>query len=444
MFRIMTLSLMLCSLLGSALADQFRTFTSPDGREIVAKVISYDTTRKKLQLERENGKRVWLTPSVFGAADQAYIKAWLDAEDFRSKNGFKISVEKEKEGDLVSYALTLTNRGKSLEELDIEYQYYIFEKGSNGQPDNDRHVGGSLTVESIPEGETIVVKTDPEKLVTHFENVKVYEGPGLSFHFEEQKRREDDIRGMRLRILGPHVGESRVYRELTYPTDLNEKYEWKDHIDPVSVHRRVEHYTDAGKQAYAEAQEAWFDGRAEDALKLLKKTCQFTELNGPRVAAAYIYLYNEKLRDPAAAEKLVMQTNMAIKTEGKAMLAWFYATCADERYWDGERAIDFADDAMRDFIQGRNWTDPSVRPDDDSRYLDIQAAAYARRGNLKKAVQKAEDAVRTAEKYGSSRLEAYKARLELYKEGKAYVEPSAPEITFAPVTHWNPEIRNDN
>jgi Tfp pilus assembly protein PilF len=95
-------------------------------------------------------------------------------------------------------------------------------------------------------------------------------------------------------------------------------------------------------------------------------------------------------------------------------MAWFRATCADETFRDGKKAVEYAKAAC----ELTEWKNPF--------YLDTLAAANAEAGDFQAAVTEQERALtfsELAEQYG----EGPRARLELYRQGKPYrerVEPS--------------------
>ena len=79
---------------GVACADTYRTFTDVKGREINAKIISYDAAKGRIEVERKDGNCVWVAPAIFSDADQAYIKQWIEADLMLSENTLRISFKK--------------------------------------------------------------------------------------------------------------------------------------------------------------------------------------------------------------------------------------------------------------------------------------------------------------------------------------------------------------
>jgi hypothetical protein len=90
-------------------------------------------------------------------------------------------------------------------------------------------------------------------------------------------------------------------------------------------------------------------------------------------------------------------------------MAWLRATCSDEKFRDGKKAVDYAKAAC----ELTEWKNPF--------YLDTLAAAHAEAGDFKAAVAEQEKALsfpELAEQFG----EGPRARRELYRKQKPYRE----------------------
>ena len=57
-------------------SEEFRAFTSKEGRVITARIINFSSYTGKVQLERENGRKVWVDPEIFSSKDKKFIAAW--------------------------------------------------------------------------------------------------------------------------------------------------------------------------------------------------------------------------------------------------------------------------------------------------------------------------------------------------------------------------------
>jgi tetratricopeptide (TPR) repeat protein len=83
-------------------------------------------------------------------------------------------------------------------------------------------------------------------------------------------------------------------------------------------------------------------------------------------------------------------------------LAWLLATCSDEKYRNGLKAVEFAKKAV------------DIAP--VSQWFDTLAAAYAEAGDFDMAVKSQEKAIQLfKEEGGSDHLDGYEKRLESYK-----------------------------
>ena len=90
-------------------------------------------------------------------------------------------------------------------------------------------------------------------------------------------------------------------------------------------------------------------------------------------------------------------------------MAWLLATCPEERFRDGQRAIDHATQAC----ELTNWNDSGI--------LDTLATAYAAAGKFDKAVEFQQKAVNLATK--DAEIDKLREHLKLYRDGKPNREP---------------------
>ncbi len=104
------------------------------------------------------------------------------------------------------------------------------------------------------------------------------------------------------------------------------------------------------------------------------------------------------------SQALAMNPNHAATYNSQA---WLWATCPEEKFRDGKKAVSFAKKAV-ELTQGK---EPSV--------LDTQAAALAESGDFDQAVAVLERVVRELDP-GSELLPEARGRLEKYKKKEAY------------------------
>lgn len=93
-------------------------------------------------------------------------------------------------------------------------------------------------------------------------------------------------------------------------------------------------------------------------------------------------------------------------------IAWFLATCPDERYRDGKAAVGYAAQSQK---QG-HW--PKWEP------LDALAAAYAECGDFSNAIEWGQKALDAVPQKKEGDLDEIQKRLDLYRAGKPYRDPT--------------------
>lgn len=119
--------------------------------------------------------------------------------------------------------------------------------------------------------------------------------------------------------------------------------------------------------------------------------------------------YESALKDLRRAEKLAAEYYPTNASAANA-LAWLLATCPDPKIHDGREATRLALKA--------------VSIDRNAENLDTLAAAQARNGDFKSAVETQQAALDLLQKDKAAQatIEEFTARLSLYKEGKPYKE----------------------
>jgi hypothetical protein len=74
--------------------DKFRTFTANDGRTLKARILVYDAATDKVQIQREDQKKLTVSTASFSEKDQTYIKKWHAAQIFNSAANLKLEIER--------------------------------------------------------------------------------------------------------------------------------------------------------------------------------------------------------------------------------------------------------------------------------------------------------------------------------------------------------------
>lgn len=154
-------------------------------------------------------------------------------------------------------------------------------------------------------------------------------------------------------------------------------------------------------------------GRLEDAIAAYSRAVEIVPdhavaLGNRGYALKCIGKYDAALSDYEASLK-----SDAGAAEVKNDLAWLLATCPTKELRNPQRAVELAESITKD--------QPKPEPD----YLDTLAAAYAAAGKFDEAVATMEQSLQLLS--GKPDLEAMNARLALYREKQAFVEPEPME-----------------
>lgn len=414
--------------------EVLREFNSTDGRSLFAEILQYNNKNHKIQLKCKNGKKVWVSPSIFSDGDKNYIKEWVNAESFRSSRSLMISARKESENkNTLRYKITLSNKcDADFTDLLIDYRIHIEEKGSNSYPDDSRVIGEVLGPVSVPARDSVILYTDNEKLVDYSESFTVWYTDSTGLRDSDtvvRKQREDHARGLLIRLHGPKVGNMRALRTCTQPDNLSEKkYAWTEEFIQPSLHRKARPYKDKinekDRAIFKKAHNAFNDGRHQDALAILAD--RENHLDCYKLTQLQLYLFSDETRDLKKAKEIVENVKL-VRWPPSILyhyyLSWFLSTCSDETLHDGVKARRHAETAINGYEQGYARGVKFL----ESKLYDTLAAAHARKGSFDTAVKREEEAIQLAKKSGSPYLRDYIDRLELYKKGKPY---SAEEYTI--------------
>ena len=236
---------MLISLVGAgAWADEFRIFTDIEGRAIEGRIASFSLKRGEVEIERRDGKRVWVRPTIFSAEDQEYIKEWAKAFRVLDDSSLRIAFKKLrldkygskkdlKEGDNVCFEVTFENRADSpIEGMRIEYRYFIKVVGSGKTEDSMRHVDGSARVKRIEGRKSQKITTRRVGIEETYVKKKEFGYSNGSwgtpvYETVLKKVSEDQLEGIWIRIYGPSVAGTPTYRDVSFPKELKDKQRWE-------------------------------------------------------------------------------------------------------------------------------------------------------------------------------------------------------------------------
>jgi tetratricopeptide (TPR) repeat protein len=150
-------------------------------------------------------------------------------------------------------------------------------------------------------------------------------------------------------------------------------------------------------------------GLPEESLAYLEKALRID----PGFISARFNIANTLLQ-MGRHEEALLHLQMALKIapddpQAQKSLAWILATCPDDRFRNGAKAVELAERA-KTATKGR-----------DSTVLTTLAAAYAEVDRFSEAIQTAEQALQLAIKSGSISLaQAIRNQLEFYRSGKPF------------------------
>lgn len=369
------------------------TFTTTDGRTLNATIRDYNDRTGKIQIEREDGKKVWILPNVFSEADQEYVRQWIAVDQFMSPEKFKIEGEKtkneiSKNKTEVVYEITLENRtDHPLKDLRIEYRAFILNKGSGGNEDSNRLDGGEFQIAEIPDGEKLSQTTQPMYLVDN------YSCSG--------KLGQEKLEGSWIKVHGPEVDGKPAIREWCNPPDASQQFTL--YLEACE--------TSNDEQELLDAVSGLWRLVPQKALKLALKAYNIRQSATAARHVGELYLFHlNPVNIPVGLEWM---EKAAKKDDYTACwrLAEFYSTCTDPLHHDTKKGIEYGLLAV------------SLRSDD---YLGdyYLAMAYAHDGQFEKAVEHQELVVNIHKKYCKIStdflpyLSKMEETLELYRNNK--------------------------
>ena len=257
----------------SARADEYRTFTAEDGRTLKAKVISYDATTGKVQIQRADNNKLTVPAAAFSKKDQTYITFWQAAQDFLSTSKLKLDLKrnevkswkKEHEADLsqiklgkgggkrdgveviatdnhtqYKYDLLIDNNGSaSLENIILEYRiYYEQEKAVKNEADEKRRKESgkedaeerirynAVTENKVKDGAARLKPIEPKETKTISTGSVTILKRTVDKPYQDKINLKGSLTGawVRLTMKGPD-GE-KVVREIALPASIMKKYPW--------------------------------------------------------------------------------------------------------------------------------------------------------------------------------------------------------------------------
>jgi tetratricopeptide (TPR) repeat protein len=170
-------------------------------------------------------------------------------------------------------------------------------------------------------------------------------------------------------------------------------------IDPknaLAYNNRGLAYTDQGK----------YDRAVQDFGEAVRLDPKFsTAYSNRAIALAAQKEYGRAIRDYEEAIKADPENVLPYNN-----LAYLLATCPEDKYRDGKRAVASA----RRACELTGWKDPGL--------IDTLAVAHAEAGQYEEAVKWVKKAMESSAKFSKEEMEQLKKQLALFQEGKPYRE----------------------
>ncbi|MDF7798030.1 tetratricopeptide repeat protein [Pontiellaceae bacterium B1224] len=407
----------------------FRAFTAKDGRTLEARIVEYDAKRGRIQIERRGAGKVWVTPDVFGEADQAYIKEWIAASAFLADTSLRVSMDKQitdrfgskkdlREGNRVLYEVSVKNNSQqALEGSRVEYRYFLKRVAEDDRPEGARTISGSLELAAIEPTRTVKLKTSPADVVERYSKTVVYNTVNGVTTTDTTINDEwkDELQGIWIRIYGPDVGGTPLFRDFTEPDDLIEEVEWGEADSPYVEKMKVRGWAVSGpeystwlEEAFAEVKEAPDEERAREIAEAFEAFYDPEHKWSSLLATAFYYKEFDEQCVLCADMILESKENSSVRV----MLVDLLSSSPSPAVQNGERAVEHA-------LALSEESSPN-----DVAVLDLLARAYARNGQFALAQKTQEQAIeslkRTPERRRKRYLESFKSRLKLYANGQPY------------------------
>lgn len=403
----------------------FRIFTAKDGRPIEARIVEYDAKKGKIQIERRVAGKVWVVPGVFGEADQAYIKEWVAVSAFLAKTSLRVSMDKQiedrfgsknefRKGERVLYEISVKNNSpRALEGLRVEYRYFFRRVADDDRPEGARTISGTDVLPAIDPAQTVKFKTIPTDVVERYSKT-VTKHNTVTGETETTKYDgwEDELQGIWIRIYGPEVGGTPLYRDSSAPDNLMEEVEWGEADSPYiekikargwAISRRE--YSVWCDEAAAEVNEAKDEERAREIGEAFEVF--HNPLSGAGVLLAAAFYYNGFDEQSALYAGIIAESKE--NYAARVILVDLLSSSPDSSVRDGERAVEQALALIKE-------TSP-----DNTGVLDLLARAYARNEQFELAEVTQKKAVASLPTRKRKRYEeSFKTRLALYANGQPY------------------------
>ena len=379
------------------------TFTTPDGRSLNATIKAHNERTGKIQIKREDGKELWILPTVFSEPDQEYIQQWIVSDQFMSPMKFKITGKKRSEkvtdrpgfsdqNTEVTYEITLENKTDfPLADLKIEYRTFILNQGYEGNENSNRVGGEQLHITEIPVGKKISQKTQPVILITKFRHVTETSSNGNTTQYLK-KTMSERLKGVWIKVYGPEVDGVPSIREWCNPSDTRNNFVWQE-IKLVPQTERL---------VLIESRKLW-KSDPEKAIEIAQQCYETAQSPAAACVIGLTYLHYLKPNKVPLGIEWLEKAAVGNDYTACCWLAKTYSTYIDPQYHNSKKGIKYGLQAVSMIPRGAEGHEKL-------------AEAYALDGQFKKAVEHAQIAYDTYKLSGPEGLAPIiKARLKFYR-----------------------------
>ncbi len=412
-------------------ADEYRSFTSKDGRSINGKLIKYDAVKGEVFFERSDAKRIWVKPAAFCGADQKYVTEWIQAAQFLSEKSLKISIEQTathefNQYDKVGFKLQFDNKtGTAIENVRCEIHCCIRRRNNIKTSESINWAVWERSPDVIQPGhytwKTRELFLSSERAGTR--NIQVYE--------------IDKIEGVWIRFFGPVLDGSPVCRDVWVPGKLDDEYEWSDadehaladYLNPYAPKKPKVTERDEGEKPGSEQEyNQWFHELAAQADYYMHKRPVELEESRKYVEKLKV-LYDSKYENSTGSKAFTLGRVCYQVKDYKSAIHWYEKSITSGNpSASQERLISLYAGGMKEFENAQRAIELAtslVDADKESFYrLDLLARAYARNGQFEDAVKTQEEAIRMMKRQERlGMIDQYIRRLELYKQNMPYNDP---------------------
>ena len=239
---------------------EMRTFTDTQGREIEAEILT--VSGSKVTLKLANGKTYTIPVSKLSKDDRFFVEVWADLDKKgegektegtgpmipdRVNYRFELEVNKEriKKGDKTRvdrgeykldewiFKVELENRSRvDLEGLEMSYRIYVDTKASaklGSLEEPPKVYGGRVKVDPVDDGDSVLVKTGPAKLM------ELQLDGDFVFNDGSRNKLDDDLEGVWIKVWH---GEKKVAEYKTSNSTVKEA-KWAD-TEPADPNAEAE------------------------------------------------------------------------------------------------------------------------------------------------------------------------------------------------------------